>query len=178
MAMRLSAHRGRRMVLATLVPACALIAFSVIEVRISPHGVAGATAGPKPTGQIASWDMAAWLDHWQALLAGVLGFGAAIVVVAFTLRSERRRADRDLEALRRSLGIEVRQSLGAASTTFRLLAKLAQTKGTITSRMWRGSRTIQSSGRKCARCCGPTSSERLRTSEPARRCSIVPRAAS
>lgn len=86
-----------------------------------------------------SWHFTTWLDaadHWQALLAGALGFGAAILAVVLTLGSERRKADQELEALRRSIGIEVRQSLAAASGTFGLLAKLAQKDdGPITSRM-------------------------------------------
>ena len=44
------------------------------------------------------------LGHWQSLLGGLLGFAAAVAVVAFTLRSERRKAERDLAALRLSLG--------------------------------------------------------------------------
>ena len=52
--------------------------------------------------------LADFLDHWQALVAGLLGFGAAIVVVWITLRIERRKADRELDALRKSLGVELR----------------------------------------------------------------------
>jgi hypothetical protein len=76
------------------------------------------------------------LDHWQALLAGILGFTAAIIVVVVTLRSERRKAKRDLEALRLSLALEIRQSLTVARGTFRSLTKLAQKEdGPITYRM-------------------------------------------
>lgn len=57
------------------------------------------------------------IDHWQALIAGILGFVAAIVVVAITLRIERRKLDRELDALRKSLAVELRhlvsRSLGA-----------------------------------------------------------------
>jgi hypothetical protein len=49
-----------------------------------------------------------FLDHWQALSAGLLGFFAAIIVVWFTLGIERRKADRELDALRKSLGVELR----------------------------------------------------------------------
>jgi len=76
------------------------------------------------------------LDHWQALLAGVLGFAAATIAVVLTLRSEQRKAARDLEALRQSIGIEIRQCTAVTFGTFRLLAKLAQKEdGPITYRM-------------------------------------------
>jgi hypothetical protein len=38
------------------------------------------------------------LDHWQALIAGGLGFLAAIIVVYVTLRIERRKLERELDA--------------------------------------------------------------------------------
>jgi hypothetical protein len=85
------------------------------------------------------WKFRTWLDafdHWQTLLAGILGFTAAIVAVVIALRSERRKAARDLEALRRSIGLEVRQCTAVALGSFQLLAKLAQKKdGPITYRM-------------------------------------------
>lgn len=88
---------------------------------------------------IAPWHFTTWLDafdHWQSLLAGALGFTAAIFVVVLTLRSERRKADRDLEALRRSVGVEIRQSVAVALGTFQSLSKLAQKEdGPITYRM-------------------------------------------
>ena len=37
------------------------------------------------------WHFTTWLDlfdHWQALIAGALGFAAAIIVVRFTLRTQ------------------------------------------------------------------------------------------
>jgi|SRR5690348_6206193 len=49
------------------------------------------------------------VDHWQILLAGLLGFGAAIWTVRVTLRSEYRRHTRELDSIRKSLGSEVRQ---------------------------------------------------------------------
>jgi len=50
----------------------------------------------------------ALLDHWQSLAAGLLGAGAAIAAVVFTLRSERRRRQREADSLRASLGVEIR----------------------------------------------------------------------
>ncbi len=77
-----------------------------------------------------------FLYDWQTGLTGVLGFGAAILAVVCTLRSERRRAKEELEALRRSLGVELRQCTTFALTAHRALRRLAQSKGTpITSRM-------------------------------------------
>jgi hypothetical protein len=49
------------------------------------------------------------LTDWGSLIAGTLGFGAAIVAVLLAMRSERRKAKRALESLRRALGVEVRQ---------------------------------------------------------------------
>jgi hypothetical protein len=48
------------------------------------------------------------LVDWGSLIAGSLGFAAAIIAVLLAIRSERRKARRELESLRRALGIEVR----------------------------------------------------------------------
>ena len=74
-------------------------------------------------------------DRWQALIAGLLGFAAAIVVVRVTLRIERRNADRELDALRKSLAIELRQLVPRALGAAVALKKLAHGKDAITSRM-------------------------------------------
>ena len=50
-----------------------------------------------------------WLDKWQALEAGILGFAAAIIVVWMTLRSEKRREKREFQTLRLAIGSEIRQ---------------------------------------------------------------------
>lgn len=77
-----------------------------------------------------------FLDHWQTGLTGLLGFGAAIAAVWFALRGENRKSAQELESLRRSLGIEIRQCVLFAIEAHRGLRRLAQTKGTpITSRM-------------------------------------------
>ena len=76
------------------------------------------------------------IDHWQSLLGGLLASGAAILVVWFTLKSESRKTDRELAALRRSLGVEIRQRVVGALSAHRSLRRLAQTQNTqITSRM-------------------------------------------
>ena len=48
-------------------------------------------------------------DHWQALLAGLLGFAAAIVAVILTLRAEHRKAAAEDQTFKHALGAEVRQ---------------------------------------------------------------------
>lgn len=70
-----------------------------------------------------------WLDHWQSLLAGVLGFGAAIIVIRMTLRHERRDARRELDALKKALGSEVRQFAQQAYLAHEALRKLAAGAG-------------------------------------------------
>ena len=74
------------------------------------------------------------VDHWQDLLAGLLGFGAAILAVRFTLRAETRKQERELSALRRSFGVEFRQCLLAAIGAHQSLKSLAQSPNPITAR--------------------------------------------
>jgi hypothetical protein len=66
------------------------------------------------------------IDHWQALTAGVLGFAAAIVVVFLTLRIERRKLAREMDALQKSLAVELRQQVGSALTAALSLQRLAR----------------------------------------------------
>jgi hypothetical protein len=54
------------------------------------------------------------LDHWQALIAGALGFAAAITTVVIALGSEGRKRKHELSIIRRALGIEVRQYMANA----------------------------------------------------------------
>jgi len=82
------------------------------------------------------------IDHWQTLIAGVLGFivgalgfGAAIAAVVFTLRTEQRKKERELEAVRSSLAVELRQSTAQALSAAELLRKLAFSGEPITARM-------------------------------------------
>jgi hypothetical protein len=50
-----------------------------------------------------------WAHDWQALVAGLIGFAAAIATIWVALRSERRRLSRELLALKKALGSEIRQ---------------------------------------------------------------------
>jgi hypothetical protein len=84
------------------------------------------------------WHFTTWLDlfdHWQALMAGALGFAAAIIVVRFTLRIERRKAQLELDALRKSLAVELRQVVPHALGAAIALKKLAHGSDQITGRM-------------------------------------------
>ncbi len=74
-------------------------------------------------------------DHWQALIAGGLGFLAAIIVVVLTLRIEHRKLQREMDALQKSLAIELRQSMGNALTAGKALTDLATGGPPITARM-------------------------------------------
>lgn len=55
-----------------------------------------------------------FVDHWQTLLTGLIALIAAIITVFVTLRVERRRPDREIDALGKSLAIELRQLIPRA----------------------------------------------------------------
>jgi hypothetical protein len=77
-----------------------------------------------------------FVDHWQTLLAGLVALVAAIVSVGVTLRVERRKVDRELDALRKSLAVELRQLIPGALCVHRSLTKLgSKADGPITARM-------------------------------------------
>jgi hypothetical protein len=77
-----------------------------------------------------------FVDHWQTLLAGLVALVAAIITVGVTLRVERRKVDRELEALRKSLAVELRQLIPGALGVHGSLTKLgSKTDGPITARM-------------------------------------------
>jgi len=77
-----------------------------------------------------------FVDHWQTLIAGLIALTAAIITVAVTLKVERRKVDRELDALRKSLAIELRQLIPGALGVHSSLTKLgAKTDGPITARM-------------------------------------------
>jgi hypothetical protein len=87
---------------------------------------------------VEPWHFTTWLDlfdHWQALIAGALGFAAAIIVVRFTFKMERRKAQLELDALRKSLAVELRQVVPRALGAALALRKLAHGPEQITSRM-------------------------------------------
>jgi hypothetical protein len=75
------------------------------------------------------------LDHWQALIAGVLALVAAGIAVIGTLWVERRKAAREVEALRKSLAAELRVLIPRALSIHNSLVGLAkQTQGSVTAR--------------------------------------------
>jgi hypothetical protein len=77
-----------------------------------------------------------FVDHWQALIAGLIALIAAVITVRVTVRVERRKVDRELDALRKSLAIELRQLIPGALGVHGSLAKLgSKTDGPITARM-------------------------------------------
>jgi hypothetical protein len=77
-----------------------------------------------------------FVDHWQTLLAGLIALIAAIITVFVTLKVERRKADREIDALRKSLAIELRQLIPRALGAHISLQKLSsKADGPITARM-------------------------------------------
>lgn len=77
-----------------------------------------------------------FIDHWQTPIAGLIALIAAIITVVVTLKVERRKVDRELDALRKSLAIELRQLIPRALGVHDSLTKLgAKTDGPITARM-------------------------------------------
>jgi hypothetical protein len=61
------------------------------------------------------WD---WVDHWQTLIAGLIALFAAIITVWVTLRVERGKADREVDALRKSIGVELRLHIATALVAY------------------------------------------------------------
>lgn len=82
------------------------------------------------------------LDHWQALIAGALGFAAAIGVVWVTLRIERRKLQREMDALKKSLAVELRQQVPHALRAGLALRQLAGGQPPITARMLQSLATV------------------------------------
>lgn len=77
-----------------------------------------------------------FVDHWQPLIAGLIALIAAVITVAVTLKVEGRKVDRELDALRKSLAIELRQLIPGALGVHGSLTKLgAKTDEPITARM-------------------------------------------
>ena len=50
-----------------------------------------------------------WIDKWQGILSGLLGFAAAIWVVWYTLRIENRKDEKELVSLKCALAAEIMQ---------------------------------------------------------------------
>lgn len=85
---------------------------------------------PDTTALLEAWyGIVEWLDHWQSLVAGLLAFGAAIVAIRMILRRERREARRELDALKKTLGAEVRQFAQQAYLAHESCRKLAAGAG-------------------------------------------------
>jgi hypothetical protein len=86
-----------------------------------------------------------WIQHcpvaqffydWQTGLAGLAALLAAIIAVRVTLQIERRQAKRELDALRKSLGAELRQQINRAFHVYEGLRDLSRTAdGLISARM-------------------------------------------
>jgi hypothetical protein len=81
------------------------------------------------------WHFTTWLDaldHWQTVIAGVLALLAALIAVQVTLQVERAKADREVAALRKSLGVELRPQIVTAFRVHASLQRLgSQPRGTI-----------------------------------------------
>ena len=76
------------------------------------------------------------LDHWQTTIAGLLALFAAIITVLVTLRVERGKADRELDALRKSLAVELRLQITRALDVYDGLRGLSsKPDGPITAGM-------------------------------------------
>jgi hypothetical protein len=75
------------------------------------------------------------IDHWQSLIAGLLGFAAAIIAVVLTLRIERRKLEREMDALQKSLALELRQLVPNALGAGISLKNLPLKHNPITARM-------------------------------------------
>ncbi len=76
------------------------------------------------------------IDHWQTLIAGIIALIAAIITVFVTLNVERRKVEREIDALRKSLAIELRQLIPRALGAHISLQKLGSGEGEpITARM-------------------------------------------
>jgi hypothetical protein len=76
------------------------------------------------------------LGFWQTLVGGLIALIAAIITVWVTLRIERGKADREVDALRKSLAIELRLQTARALSVYNGLRGLSsKPDGPITARM-------------------------------------------
>ena len=86
-----------------------------------------------------------WIQHsrvdqflydWQTVIAGSAALLAAIITVWVTLRVERRASRREVETLRKSLGVELRQQITRAFSVYEGLRDLSRSSaGPISARM-------------------------------------------
>jgi hypothetical protein len=63
------------------------------------------------------------LDHWQSLVAGVLAFVAAVIVVGFSELFAGRQRRREVAAIRASLAVEIRQYIDALLEKHKILTR-------------------------------------------------------
>ena len=76
------------------------------------------------------------LDRWQTIIAGLIALIAAIITVQVTLRVERGKADRELDALRKSLAVDLRQQIPRALAVYDSLRRSSsKSDGPVTARM-------------------------------------------
>ena len=76
------------------------------------------------------------LDHWQTVIAGLIALIAAIVTVLITLQVERGKARREVDALRKSLAVELRVQIARALGVHASLQRLgSQPNELISARM-------------------------------------------
>jgi hypothetical protein len=64
------------------------------------------------------------VDHWQSLITGLIALIAATITVFVTLRVEQRKVDREIDALRKSIAVELRQLIPRALGVYTSLQKL------------------------------------------------------
>jgi len=84
------------------------------------------------------------LDHWQTMIAGMTALVAAIITVRVTLAVEQRKVDRELDGLRKSLAVELRQLIPSALAAYTSLTNLGRkTDGPITTGMVQASSVIR-----------------------------------
>jgi hypothetical protein len=74
-----------------------------------------------------------FFERWQTLTAGLLALAAAIVTILWTSRSERRKAAREIESLRRSIGFELRLLVRASLAAHNALQRYLQQERPITA---------------------------------------------
>ena len=74
-------------------------------------------------------------DHWQTVIAGFVALVAALITVLVTLRVERRKADREIDGLRKSLGVELRQQIPSALAVYGSLERLGNKSDDLAQRL-------------------------------------------
>ncbi len=99
--------------------------FTILLDRFN-HWLAAVFAGEAPTPPPPGF-----FERWQTLIAGCFAIVATLITVFFTLRTERRKADHELEALRKSLAVELRQQIPNALGVCNRLRERATSKSGV-----------------------------------------------